>query len=216
MKKRLAAIVAAALLGAMLWPAQTVRAQPTAASASGGRVAIVNMLVITKDYKKFKIFAQEMETISEPFQKQAKLLAERAKLWEDQLRKPECSEKDREEGQKALLQLKHLSEDNNAAAAKAIGSRRNEKLVQLYREIQDATQRYAVQNGIALVLQYTEPVTEADVYAPANINRKLQSSGAGAIVPMHVGDGVDITQDVLRRLNAPYDAAAAATPSGHP
>ena len=66
--------------------------------------------------------------------------------------------------------------------------------------------RIAKANGLELVLFYTDVVTEADFYNPDNLQRKL--SQPGALMPMIVAPGMDITDSVieaLNRMHAPAD-----------
>jgi Skp family chaperone for outer membrane proteins len=177
------------------------------------KVATLNIAAVTKGYKKFDLFVKEMQDLERPFTDQAKTIAERYKQWEDALRGATTDQK-RDEAQKNLVTLKRMMEDNQAAAVKAVGARRNEKLVQLFQEIQDAAGRYAKSNGIMVVLQYYEPLNSTEIFTPVNIDRKLKSSGAGAYTPLYIADGVDISQQVVNILNGPFEAASAAPGGG--
>ena len=50
--------------------------------------------------------------------------------------------------------------------------------MQLYREVQEAAQRYAMSQGIDLVLHYTDASTQEEYYNAANVVRRMQSPGA--------------------------------------
>jgi Skp family chaperone for outer membrane proteins len=209
--KRIAIIVGAAALGAVLC-AGPVRAQ----APQQTRVATVNMLVVMKGYKKFDIFRQEMETLAKPYKDEAKKLGDMYKGWKAVAEDPKKTEKERTDAQEYLVRLKRQMEDNSAQASKILGAREDEKVVQIYREIQDAVKRYALSNGIHVVMQYTEMTSEPEIYTAANIKRKLQSAQVGACTPMYIADGVDISQAVVSMLNTPFTAAAPAAPAAGP
>jgi Skp family chaperone for outer membrane proteins len=209
--KRIAIIVGAAALGAVLCagPARAQAPQQT-------KVATINMLVVMKGYKKFDIFRVEMEKLAQPYKDENKKLQDMFKGWKSVAEDPKKSDKEREDAQKYLVQLKRQIEDNSANASKLLGAREDEKVVQIYHEIQDAVKRYALSNGIHVVLQYTEMTSEPEIYTAANIKRKLQSAQVGACTPMYVADGVDISQAVVSMLNTPFTAAAPAAPAAGP
>jgi Skp family chaperone for outer membrane proteins len=217
-KSKLIIVGAVAVLGATAWLTNHLLAQQPgvapAAMPQQTKVATINMAVVTKGYKKFEFFMKELDDLEKPYRDKAQNYAKLYKDWQAVLQNPNTPEAKRDEAQKNLLTLKRLIEDNNTDASKAIGSRRNEKLVQIYREIHDAVSRYAVSNGIHIVMQYIDPVTETDIFTPQNIDRKLKSAGAGAFAPMYLANGLDISQGVVNYLNGP--AAAAAAPRAGP
>jgi Skp family chaperone for outer membrane proteins len=218
-KRTYALALGAAVLGTAALLAGRADAQGPAGAqqpgaSAGTRIATLNIAVVTKGYKKFDIFTKEMEELERPFREKAKTYAERYKQWDEVARNPTTKDEERDKAQKYLVDLKRMMEDNQAAAGKALSARRNEKLVQLYREIQEKAGTYAQLNGIHVVLQYYEPLSPTDVYSPANIDRKLKGSAAGAYTPLYLANGVDISEDVVRLLNAPFTAAAAPAAGG--
>jgi Skp family chaperone for outer membrane proteins len=215
--------VGAAALGAALCAAGPAWAQgPQAAVPQQCRVATLNMVVVMKGYKKFDMFRAEMDAKAKPYRDKAKELADMYKGWQAVAQDAKKSAKEREDAENYLKQLKRQIEDNGATATKILGTLEDERVVQFYREIQDAVAAYARPNGIHLVLQYTELVSEPDIYSPPNIKRKLQSGQVGACTPMYIADGLDISQAVVTLLNSkfqtngtPTAAAPAAGPGGH-
>ena len=84
-------------------------------------------------------------------------------------------------------------------------------MVQMYREIESAVKAYAGPNGFHLILHYSEPLSEADIYSAPNIQRKLVGpGGSGGVCPTYFVPNMDISADVVRQLNAMYPAPAAA------
>jgi Skp family chaperone for outer membrane proteins len=216
-KRNLSIIVGVAVLGATAWLANQLLAQQPGAAQPAAlpqqtKVATINMAVVTKGYKKFEVFMKELDDLERPYRDKAQNYAKLYKQWQDVLQNPQTVEAKRDEAQKNLLTLKRLIEDNNADASKAIGSRRNEKLVQIYQEIHDAVSRYAASNGIHIVMQYIDPVSQPDVFSPQNIDRKLKSAGAGAFAPIYIANGLDISQAVVNLLNGPISPVSTGAP----
>jgi Skp family chaperone for outer membrane proteins len=215
-KRMLLFVLAVLGLGAAAWLGNQLLAQAPgqAAGVTGPtRIATINLAVVLKGYKKFELFNKEMRTLAEPYEKKAKEAAEALKKCKDFLDEGKGTEQQREQTRQNGIAWKRILEDNNAAAAKVLVPRQNEKLVQLYREIQDATSKYAVSNGIRLVLQFEEPAgSDAEVYTPLNVARKMKASTMGAYVPLYQAPGMDISQAVLDLLNAPYVATTTAAP----
>jgi hypothetical protein len=166
------------------------------------------MTVIIKGYKKYEVFMKEMDDLEKPFREKAESIAKLYKEWQGVLQNPASTDKQREDAQKYLLTLKRQGEDNNASATKALGTRRNEKLVQIYREIQDAVSRYAVTNGIHIVYQYIDGVNETEIFMPGNIDRKMKLCASGGIAPIYIAAGLDISGEVVRLLNMPFPGVA--------
>lgn len=204
------------VLAGVIWLSSGSQAQVSGqmALSAAPRIATLNFAVVSKNYKKFEIFSKEMEEVERPYREKAKELYEGLKKCEDYLREGKGTEEQRNQVQKNLVAYKRAIEDNNAEAAKVINARRNEKLVQLYHEIQDAAARYARANGIQIVFQYAEPTAEPEIYAPGNILRKLQASGNGSMTPLYIADGIDITQQVVNLLNTPFTAASSSGAAG--
>jgi hypothetical protein len=91
--------------------------------------------------------------------------------------------------------------------------RAQEQIVQVYREIEAAVQKYAGANGIHIVLHYVEPANQT--YTPMNIDRKLTGCGnAGACCPLYIGPGVDITTPVVNVLNSSLASGGITPASG--
>ena len=81
-----------------------------------------------------------------------------------------------------------------------VGKKQETQLIQLYREIQTAVQSYAQQNGFHIILGYGDP-PQLDPYTFANVNRRMTAMDMGTSVIMYVPPGLDISQEVLTRLN---------------
>jgi Skp family chaperone for outer membrane proteins len=186
-----------AYLGNSLW----VHAQP---GASGGtRVATVNMYVVMKNYKKVEVYKNEITKLAEPFETKMKELQKNYDQWVTYSKTPNLSEADKNKATQALTTLKRQMEDHRTEAQKVLMKRGQEQIVQVYREIEDAVQKYAASNGIHLVLHYLEPVG-SEVYTATNVDRKMNGPGnVGACSPIFIApSGVDISNEVVHVLNS--------------
>src|SRR5262249_11424435 len=131
--------------------------------------------------------------------------------WQKELEKKDITPQQKEEAEKQIKERKRQIEDNAIEAKKVLAKRNDEQFVQLYREVEDAVKRYAGNNGFAIVLQFNEPPNASDLYNIKNIYRKLEGATAtGCCTPVYMAPGLDITDGVLRNLNAGAPAAAAA------
>jgi Skp family chaperone for outer membrane proteins len=210
----LATVCAGLYCGARLLAQGTAQPAPQQAPANT-RVAVVNLHAVLKGYAKTKIYDQEVEAIVAPMRKEAEKMKENITTWTKTLQSPTLPAKDKEGWETAIRNQKRLLEDLEMEASKKVKKKREEQLVQLYREIEDAVQRYATPNGFTLVLQYTDPETVQEKYAPENIQRKLAGSAqTGCVVPMYFHPGLDISAAIIANLNAPYANNGARTGGG--
>jgi Skp family chaperone for outer membrane proteins len=194
-----AALGLAVYLGSRLW------AQPPAGAVQAPaqtKVALVNLVQVIKNYHKYKTFEDEQKNLAKPFEERNKALQENLKQWQKVLENPGSTPQDKEKAEKEIKERKRQIEDNVAEFKRALGKRSDDQLVQLYREVEDATQRYAGNNGFSVVLQYNEPPVAAERYSAMNIQRKLQAAAAtGCCIPVFIAPGLDITDGVVANLN---------------
>jgi len=196
----------AAYLAGQLW-AQQPGTQPAPASP---KVGLVNMAVVLKGYNKFAVYNNEIEKIRVQFDKQRMELEKLLKDWQDYLTKAK-DQPERDKAEDAIRNIARRLQDNKEEYAKVRNKKSDEQMVQMYREIEAAVKAYSGPNGFHLILHYSEPLTEADIYSAANIQRKLVGpGGSGGICPTYCVPGMDISYDVVRELNRMYPAPAAA------
>jgi Skp family chaperone for outer membrane proteins len=69
---------------------------------------------------------------------------------------------------------------------------------EIYKDVMGAAERHAKANGIEMVMHFNDGTTEAEVNNPNNIGRKM---GQGALFPLYLAPGLDISKDVLTALN---------------
>ena len=105
------------------------------------------------------------------------------------------------DGQRAL-------EDLDAQARRLIGKKQETQLIQLYKEIHAGVQQHAQQNGFHIIFAYGDP-PDQDQFTFQNINRKMTGMDMGASIAYYVQTGLDVSNDVLARLNASYPQTTA-------
>jgi Skp family chaperone for outer membrane proteins len=185
---------------------QTPPAQPQASPEPRTRVALINLSYVVKNYSKFQAFQNEMKKSVEMYQARDK---EKAGILEGiakQLNDSKTPAANKEGLEKQAKQLQREREDNAAAAKEELSKKSDAMMVQLYKEIMDAAQRYALGHNFELVLHYNDALTNEDYWSAPNVMRKMQ---AGACMPLYAMPGMDISGQVVQTLNASYPAGGA-------
>ena len=109
-----------------------------------------------------------------------------------------------------MRQLQHEAEDLKAEGQATLAKEMDSFMVIVYKEVQEAAQKYAASHDFDLVLQYNEPLDPNEYYSAQNVEPKMN---AGALIPLYYSKGMEISPDMLTMLNASYRPAAAA-PAG--
>jgi Skp family chaperone for outer membrane proteins len=209
-----AALALMGYIGSGLWAQTTPPARP-ATPEPKTRVALLNLSYVIKYYKKFEGFQSELKEDLKTFETRAKGKMSLVEATTKHMQDPSTSSAQRDMDQKEIVKLKREIEDINNDAKSFIGVKSDTQIVQMYKEIQDAAQRYAVSHNFELVLHYNDALTTADYYSPTNLVRKLSG---GALMPLYAAPGLDISMEVTQALNASFHPTAAAptAPAGAP
>jgi Skp family chaperone for outer membrane proteins len=205
----------------MVWAQQRAGGQPpypgTAAPAAPAtqqpaqlhtKIALVNLQQVIKSYLKYQNFEKE-------FQEQYKRTAQQIEAKNNQMvqyqnllkSNPSAPQNQRDEFELKMKALQREMQDLDEAAKKHLSKMRDDQSVQIYREVEEAVKRFAVANGIELVLHYND-APDAEVYQPVHVQRKL---GVAAGMPIYKAPGMDITNSIAMMLNQRYQASAPAT-----
>jgi Skp family chaperone for outer membrane proteins len=170
------------------------------------KVGVVNIGVLFTKYEKATIFKKELEGELTPLKGEAekiKNVMKQHQEWLEKYGKDPAQAAQAEKSQQALRAGQRALEDLDLQARKLIGKKQETQLIQLYKEIHAAVGTYAYQNGFHVVFAYGDP-PDQDQFTFQNINRKMQGMDMGAAVPYYWANGLDISNDVLARLNATY------------
>jgi Skp family chaperone for outer membrane proteins len=185
-----------------LWADPPGAAQP----APKHRVALLNLNYVLKNYQELKDFQNTVKDKVTTYQEKEK--ANQAKL--EKLKGEVAKTTDpalKAKTEKDMKDLARAMQDEADEAKNVLGKMSDEKMVEVFKKVQGTTIRYAQSHGFDLVLHYNDAVpTEAEYYSPMNVARKIQ---AGACMPMHWTQGMDISHDVLETMNTAYKPAPA-------
>lgn len=198
-------------LGMAIYASNKIWAQ---APATGGaatvktRVGLLNLTYVIKNYNKFKNFQEELKKTMEPFQaKDTSLKAEGDKIAKD-AQTPNTTAEKREQIERKLKDIQRAIEDNKVEAQKILVKKNEEQLKIVYMDVRSVVDRYAQAHGFEMVLHYNDAVTQDEYWSPQNILRKMQ---AGALMPMYIANGLDISANIVSTLNSAAGGAAPAT-----
>ena len=178
---------------------QTATAQQVPAT----KVGVVNIGLVFTNYVKAKALKAELDEELKPLKEQAEKIKDammKHKTWLENPANVKGNPAQVEVSQKALRDGSRALEDLDLKARTMVGKKQETQLVQLYREIQNAVQSTAQQNGFHMILGYGDP-PNLDPYAFGNINRRMTAMDMGTVVTMYVQTGLDISNEVLARLN---------------
>jgi Skp family chaperone for outer membrane proteins len=225
-KKTVICLTALATLGVTAYVGSQLRAQnqpqyaghlqQTTATAPAPtlrtRIAVVNLQQVIKQYRKWNDFEESYKKAYGYYNAEYERKKALALDYKNQLDKA-TDEALRDKLQKQLKDLEREVQDLGETAKKQLSKMRDDAAVQIYREVEQAVDAFARANDIEMVLHFNDAVVAADLYHPANIQRKLQT---GACMPMYTAPGMNITDTIALMLNqrlgpAPTPAAA---PSG--
>jgi Skp family chaperone for outer membrane proteins len=182
------------------------------------KVGVVNIGVLFTKYEKATVFKKELEGELMPLKADAEKIKATMKQHQDWLEvngKKTTEAAQTEKSTKALRDGQRMLEDLDATARKLIGKKQETQLIQLYKEIHGAVTTYAQQNGFHMILAYGDP-PDQDQFTFQNINRKMGGMDIGAAVPYYWQGGLDISNDVLVRLNAGYRPAGGVSTLSQP
>lgn len=219
MKKTVIGLTVLATLGVTGYVGSQLRAQnqplqqtvaTTTAPPLRTRIAVINLQQVIKQYRKWSDFEESYKKAYAYYNTEY----ERRKAQGLELKNQLDKATDDATKEKIANQLKDLErqvQDLGENAKKQLSKMRDEQSVQIYHEVEQAVNAYARANDIEMVLHFNDAVAPADLYHPANIQRKLQT---GACMPMYYAQGMNITDTIALMLNQRLGAPTAPAPGG--
>ena len=214
-RKAIVATAGVAVVGALvavggLWAQSavpSVPAKPAAAAAPRTKIALINLTYVITYYGKYQAYKEEMKTIAKPYEEKIKGKQAELEAFRKEATNPATPAARVEELTKQAKTLQREMEDVSNDAKATLAKKAEGQMVELYKEVLDASRRFAVSHDFDMVLQYNEPVEKDAYYAAPNVERKM---GAGALIPIHYSKENEISYDVLTALNAAYRPAGPA------
>jgi RNA polymerase sigma factor (sigma-70 family) len=171
------------------------------------RIGLINITRVLKGSKKLQALQAALRTRTQQIQQKLEVLQTEVKKYQAECDDPATPAGRRDQSSSQVRQLQRAMEDEAASAKKVLDRMNGDAVTTTYREVEETANRIATAKGLELVLFYTDVVSEADYYNPTTLQRKL--SQPGALVPMIVAPGMDITDSVIEALNwmhAPADS----------
>ncbi len=168
------------------------------------RVAVVNLGVVLGKYDRANAIKEEVQAELGKMREESKQILENINLWQSALQKGNFQDGTREKYEEKLINARRRFEDLNRQAQTKLGKSQQTQLVTLWSDVQDAVKTYSAAQGIDLVVAYGEPIDAKDVMGFLNIERKIRASDGGAVTPLFIGTGVDISEAVVDLLNTRY------------
>lgn len=160
----------------------------------------LNLTTVVKNYDRFKQFSHEMrEEVSETETKVQKMKGQ-LDAGVRELADPKLTQDERKAIERRLTLQQRRLEDTVKDGREFISKRTDEQLVTIYQDICAEATRYAKAHGIEAVLHYNDaPMDSKEYNTPQNVSRKMQ---AGALMPIYLAPGADISDKVVEALNA--------------
>lgn len=174
------------------------------------KVGTVNIGLLFTKYNQAIVLKRQLESDIGPLKKKAEEVKDIMRQHEEWLKKnpdtskPEIAQQ-AEKSRRAMVDGKRALEDMEVQARNLVGKKQESQLIQLYKEIHAGVQMYAQQNGYHVVFAYGDPADQ-DQFSFQNITRKMNAMDMGAAVPFYAQNGLDISNEVLARLNASVPA----------
>ncbi len=217
MKKRIVFVAAGVLaLSVGVYVSTKLWAQPAAQPQQHvqTRIGILNMGYVLKNYQKVDAYTVEMKENFKKFDDSLKAKNGEIEMRTKQAQDTNLTPAQREACAKEVTNLNRQLEDMNNDMKKFIGTKTDEQMVTIYKEIQEAAMRYAMSQGLDLILTHIDAVKQEDFLNPMNVMGKMQQR---ACMPLYYNKGMDVSADIVDSLNKNYQASKAApvTPVAH-
>jgi Skp family chaperone for outer membrane proteins len=173
-----------------------VQQQPAAT-----KVGVVNIGQVFNQYNRAKAFKAELEATLAPHKKRAKELTDHIKACEDFINSGKCTNEQRDQYADAIKKTRRQLEDMSVEIQKSLGTKQEQNLVTLWKEVNLGIKAVAQSQGYSLIIGYGDPMEKELMDAFPNVNRKMQAMDLGGSTPLYMHDSVDISNIVVHNLN---------------
>ena len=216
MKRTVAYVAGVLTLGVAVYAGSRLGAQTTPASrpaGAGTRIAILNLRFVIKNYEKYRAFMEMVKKKDESYVNRIKELNKKAEtLQKEAAKTPPPSPQRREQIETDLTNYSREIKDITAKARKEMGRMGAEEMVRVYKEIRDATYRYANANHIDLVVHFNGAADAQEMNSPVLIQQNFNTG----CCPLFWSGSLDISASVLQALNTAYKRSAGGIPGSKP
>jgi Skp family chaperone for outer membrane proteins len=178
-------------------------APATPSPMPGTRVAVMNINSVLKNYAKAQYLNSSIKTEVAGYAERMNKIKEEIAKRQTEMAKPGIVPADRERMDREILAYNRQLQDMDADARKTITAKQGSIAVQIFQEIEKVVDAVARQNNFDLVLSYPDATVSSEMYLTDNVVRKLASQAA---IPLYYKPHIDITEAVIRTLNASFPA----------
>jgi Skp family chaperone for outer membrane proteins len=200
-KRKIAGLTAIAALSTVVYLGTHRSAQgtpTTGASARPLKVAVFNLPLVIKKYKKYEVYEADLKAfVTKAQTTEERLRGDLLKLQQE----GQAVGKSTDDLEERLKKKKRELEDVTTQLKKDFARKQDEQMVQLYQEIEDMVRRLAVSNGWSLVFQYGDVIEAKDKYNARIVQHKVLG---GVCMPMYTAAGIDVSEEIIYWLNKPY------------
>jgi Skp family chaperone for outer membrane proteins len=187
---------------------------PAASAMPSTRVGVLNINSVLKNYGKAQYLNSQIKMKVQSYVERMNKIREEVEKVQTEIKKPTTTAPMREQMEKQIVNLNRSLQDLDAEAKKKISEEQSTIAVQIFREIEQVVDAVAKTNNFDLVLSYPDATTMEEMYTQDNVVRKLASQAA---IPLFYKKHIDLTDPVIKTLNASFPAPAAPAPaSGAP
>jgi Skp family chaperone for outer membrane proteins len=176
--------------------------EPKEAPPPCNRIGLINLMQLFKRYAKKPSFFEENKKLLEPYQSKARLILVQIEVHQKALQTENLAEEKRTELETNLIEYQSQFEEITKVAKKLFEANTEKQLVLCYKDISAVAKRYAVEHDLDLIVHYNDfLVDEPNYFGSTNVSRKIK---ARSLIPMHLPEGVDITNEMIAILNEAY------------
>lgn len=203
-KRSLALLLCGMLIGSMFLTVRLpLAADETVQKSAEVKTAYFNLSVVVKGYDRYQNFSSEMKEKMSGFEARMRKSKRDLDLLVREIGTPELTPEEKGEIEKKIRDTQRRLEDINNEGKRAIGKATDEQLVTMYRDVLAVAADYAREHDLDAVMHYNDaPAKSPESMTPENIARKMQ---AGAVMPVYLAPRADITEKILKELNARYE-----------
>ncbi|HXD87351.1 MAG TPA: OmpH family outer membrane protein [Urbifossiella sp.] len=179
---------------------EQAKKRPADAKGGAGKVAVFNMPAVMRDYDKVKCHLYKLNKLKA--EKSVKLILIQEKMTKLKQKIEMTMDADaKEAGSAEFRNLERKYQDEKANVDRLLNKAAGEMITSLYDAIKTVVDETAAENGYVLVLSYPDAANHNEMANPAIKEMKLKPPAAQ---PFFVDRSVDITQLVIKKLNADY------------
>lgn len=208
--KRIFTILALLATGLVFSAPAEVQSQEKAAPRPQ-RIYIVNIAKVLRDYNKANNLGAEITRKRQDYVTQVNALREQLNVVQKDFTNSAVPE-DKKKLQEKALGIQRKIEDIDRDAQVELTKASNDTIVAVYQEIKGVIKEIATVNGIDMVLCYPAASKAEDENSPQVAQLMLQTP---AMIPFY-HNNMDITEVVIKTLNARYPSAKPAAGAAAP